>query len=111
MEVERARKRSAYSKFCPGNSTVDEVAVGNLNVRAEIWSFCEDGCVHRRHPCALHEATGCGVGSHLHCHGDLRPEPIRLQAFLACQSLCDLIEDPRSEERRAGKECRSRWSP
>ena len=25
--------------------------------------------------------------------------------------VCDLIDERRSEERRVGKECRSRWSP
>ena len=29
----------------------------------------------------------------------------------ACEVLMDGFDDDRSEERRVGKECRSRWSP
>ena len=32
-------------------------------------------------------------------------------AFLAACGVQDLPDDDRSEERRVGKECRSRWSP
>src|ERR1041385_5125982 len=31
--------------------------------------------------------------------------------FIACHSVRSPAELPRSEERRVGKECRSRWSP
>src|SRR3712207_7162961 len=41
--------------------------------------------------------------------GGLRPELERLPALEA--ELERLEEDRRSEERRVGKECRSRWSP
>src|SRR5260370_18440016 len=39
----------------------------------------------------------------------VRAAPIRGEARFAEETL--LIEWPRSEERRVGKECRSRWSP
>src|SRR2546425_7054740 len=38
--------------------------------------------------------------------GFLRKEPVRLAKAITCD-----LEVPRSEERRVGKECRSRWSP
>ena len=33
------------------------------------------------------------------------------RSLLGCFALCDLLRLGRSEERRVGKECRSRWSP
>ena len=41
-----------------------------------------------------------------------RPEIIRLAAVITkCRQYFDVILAHRSEERRVGKECRSRWSP
>src|SRR5690554_8015234 len=34
-----------------------------------------------------------------------------LQVFVMGKEMLDLLHDDRSEERRVGKECRSRWSP
>src|SRR2546430_11240040 len=36
--------------------------------------------------------------------GEVKPAELRVP-------LLELVHDPRSEERRVGKECRSRWSP
>src|ERR1039457_554083 len=41
-------------------------------------------------------------------HGRVRTVPIHLQG---CSMKGDPVRDTRSEERRVGKECRSRWSP
>ena len=41
-------------------------------------------------------------GSHFFCN---------LQPFLKEASIGEMLEWLRSEERRVGKECRSRWSP
>src|SRR5437016_10113069 len=40
-----------------------------------------------------------------------KPECARLAAILYAQQRPTLDQAPRSEERRVGKECRSRWSP
>src|SRR6266849_8042490 len=49
------------------------------------------------------------------CSSDLVPWPMVLSAIatLALVGIATtfLAEEPRSEERRVGKECRSRWSP
>ena len=39
------------------------------------------------------------------------PSPGRAPTASACEPYRELILDARSEERRVGKECRSRWSP
>ena len=47
-------------------------------------------------------------------HPDLHPNDPKAKAkFQALNEAYDVIGDPekRSEERRVGKECRSRWSP
>ena len=43
--------------------------------------------------------TGCGQGR------------VATHSGLSSPSNCSLPPPPRSEERRVGKECRSRWSP
>ena len=40
-----------------------------------------------------------------------QPEQLESEATEAIEIEADAVEDPRSEERRVGKECRSRWSP
>ena len=44
-------------------------------------------------------------------HISLGSFPDALQAHRAYEQGLLLLSDPRSEERRVGKECRSRWSP
>src|SRR5437899_751476 len=39
------------------------------------------------------------------------PEPLWLHRFFAATGAGFLLDLPRSEERRVGKECRSRWAP
>ena len=50
-------------------------------------------------------ASGCGY--HVSGHADLMPKNIKTIAIPAFGN----ITTRRSEERRVGKECRSRWSP
>src|SRR2546427_6830200 len=45
-----------------------------------------------------------------HCDGLWRPNPA-MGAVLRCIECPPIGGDTRSEERRVGKECRSRWSP
>ena len=41
-----------------------------------------------------------------------KADPIQISAFLTAMTMKgETIEEIRSEERRVGKECRSRWSP
>ena len=44
-------------------------------------------------------------------HADPHSERMLHKAFVAEASLAGKLNHPRSEERRVGKECRSRWSP
>src|SRR6266508_4761816 len=45
------------------------------------------------------------------CSSDLRPGPAETAVRLQAQPLARHVGGRRSEERRVGKECRSRWSP
>src|SRR5438034_9212091 len=53
--------------------------------------------------------TEMALGSHRDVHSRLGEGIIGEEGMRAL--LCDLRLDHRSEERRVGKECRSRWSP
>ena len=44
-----------------------------------------------------------------HLYGD--PDAVLLPGWVADDGNCDVEYPERSEERRVGKECRSRWSP
>ena len=45
--------------------------------------------------------------------GEIRTVTINNEPWFVAKDVCDIlgIANPRSEERRVGKECRSRWSP
>src|SRR2546430_17128073 len=49
------------------------------------------------------------VATHLDDHGWAMVE--KLLTADECETIAGLYDDDRSEERRVGKECRSRWSP
>ena len=61
--------------------------------------------------------TGKGIGiavfdTGIGRHPDLTLQNSRLKAFVdTVNHRPDFYDDNRSEERRVGKECRSRWSP
>src|SRR5690554_3505461 len=44
-------------------------------------------------------------------HYDYSPRPVQKEVFRRQLELAGDLHLPRSEERRVGKECRSRWSP
>ena len=43
--------------------------------------------------------------------GEVAGDKIETQAEQSCKNVGAILEEARSEERRVGKECRSRWSP
>ena len=51
----------------------------------------------------------CTVCGYVH-EGDAAPEKCP-QCGVPASKFKELVESERSEERRVGKECRSRWSP
>ena len=64
---------------------------------------------------SIHVAKGIGCTS---CHGPINKMPLTWQQAslqmawcLECHRHPERFVRPRSEERRVGKECRSRWSP
>src|SRR5690242_21184942 len=61
---------------------------------------------------AAPDVTACCV-SDCYVHTDFDDDPVRGVVSLAGQSVADGVQRRlrRSEERRVGKECRSRWSP
>src|SRR5258708_34002339 len=103
VKVEQERSRQSASAYQPVS---------------EITSYLLGGGGKRLRPALLLLAHGYAAGS----EGDAR-SAIKLAAVVELLHSATLIHDdvidsadtrrgrPRSEERRVGKECRSRWSP
>ena len=84
--------------------------------KQELFNNRAKGFPYQRHPKqpglydAAYEHDACGVGMLVNIHGE-KSHDIVESALKVLENMRHRGAEGRSEERRVGKECRSRWSP
>src|SRR5256885_15234578 len=88
-------------------------AAEKIKERCDPASFVGSAAKPFRQHCLVHSGRGDGGAQpHNHNNGKRKKNPApQLRNFYCVQERRDHFLNARSEERRVGKECRSRWSP
>src|SRR6266571_4436688 len=97
----RARRRGQARKRPRGNAVTSEPTRERI-LSAAAQLFAEQGFAHASMP-AIASLSGITAGA-IYRHFESKAE-------LLLEVVKRALRDARSEERRVGKECRSRWSP
>src|SRR5687767_14054893 len=100
----RTRRASARASFASAAITVVALCILFVATRASAQSFNVDIDQTGSNP-----ALGQGVPSS--AFGAVANQPGVWNSYVATSAAVPLVDLLRSEERRVGKECRSRWAP
>ena len=95
--------------------SMEDVVAKLAEIQAQTLAFQQQSLIEDRRVRPRENAVDPGISAYSHPEGErARPKPTLTRVTYwprGVKQTEDLLTPERSEERRVGKECRSRWSP